>query len=142
MQRVREEGVLSALHCQRDFRVQAHSCPGPDPAADSLRRVPVAQFRLPQFGDIHDDSVYYVSAKSLASGRLPHREPSRPQPFQTKYPPLYPLLLSIAWRVNPRFPQNLPIAAWLSWLALPLMLAVLAALYPRMGIAGWRSGCC
>jgi hypothetical protein len=92
---------------------------------------------MPQFGDIHDDSLYYVSAKSLAAGD--YRIESLPnRPFQTKYPPLYPLLLSIAWRVNPQFPQNLPIAAWISWLALPLMLALLAALYPRMGIDGWR----
>jgi hypothetical protein len=93
---------------------------------------------MPQFGDIHDDSIYYVSAKSLAAGD--YRIESLPtRPFQTKYPPLYPLLLSIAWRVNPNFPQNLPLAGWISWLALPLMLAMLAALYPRMGIGGWRS---
>ncbi len=93
---------------------------------------------MPQFGDIHDDSLYYVSAKSLAAGD--YRIESLPErPFQTKYPPLYPLLLSIAWRVNPNFPQNLPLAGWISWLAMPLMLALLAALYPRMGIAGWRS---
>src|SRR5580704_7385146 len=92
---------------------------------------------LPQFGDIHDDSVYYVSAKSLAAGD--YRIESLPtQPYQTKYPPLYPLLLSIAWRIEPHFPQNLPVAAWISWLALPAMLAMLTALYPRMGIDGWR----
>jgi hypothetical protein len=92
---------------------------------------------LPQFGDIHDDSIYYVSAKSLAEGH--YQIESLPgKPAQTKYPPLYPLLLSVAWRLNPRFPQNLPIAAWLSWLAFPVMLALLAALYPRMGISGWR----
>lgn len=92
---------------------------------------------LPQFGDIHDDSIYYVSAKSLAEGH--YQIESLPgKPAQTKYPPLYPLLLSVAWRLNPQFPQNLPIAAWLSWLGFPLMLALLAALYPRMGISGWR----
>jgi hypothetical protein len=92
---------------------------------------------LPQFGDIHDDSIYYVSAKSLAEGH--YQIESLPgQPAQTKYPPLYPLLLSVAWRLNPQFPQNLPIAAWLSWLAFPVMLALLAALYPRMGISGWQ----
>ncbi len=93
---------------------------------------------LPQFGDIHDDSLYYVSAKSLAGGH--YRIESLPgEPAQTKYPPLYPLLLSIAWRIDPRFPENLPIAAWLSWLGFPVMLALLGALYPRMGISGWRS---
>jgi hypothetical protein len=29
-------------------------------------------------------------------------------------PPLYPLLLSVAWRLDPAFPHNLPLAAW-SW---------------------------
>lgn len=92
---------------------------------------------LPQFGDIHDDSVYYVSAKSLAEGH--YRIESLPgKPAQTKYPPLYPLVLSFAWRIDPRFPQNLPIAAWLSWLALPIMLVELASYYPRMGISGGR----
>lgn len=103
------------------------------PSAAFLRR----NSDLPQFGDIHDDSVYFVSAKSLASGS--YRIESLPeQPYQTKYPPLYPLLLSVAWRVNPHFPQNLPLAGWLSWLALPAMLALLAMLYPRMGLDGWR----
>jgi hypothetical protein len=93
---------------------------------------------LPQFGDIHDDSVYYVSAKSLAEGH--YRIESLPgEPAQTKYPPLYPLLLSIAWRLDPRFPENLPIAAWLSWLGFPVMLALLGAFYSRMGISGWRA---
>lgn len=92
---------------------------------------------LPQFGDIHDDSVYYVSAKSLAGGHY-RIESLRGEPAQTKYPPLYPLLLSIAWHIDPRFPENLPIAAWLSWLGFPVMLALLGALYPRMGISGWR----
>ena len=92
---------------------------------------------LPQFGAFHDDSIYYVSAKSLAGGH--YRIESLPgQPAQTKYPPLYPLLLSIAWHIEPRFPQNLPIAAWLSWLAFPAMLTALLALYPRMGVSGWR----
>lgn len=102
------------------------------PSAAFLRR----NSDLPQFGDIHDDSVYFVSAKSLASGS--YRIESLPtEPYQTKYPPLYPLLLSIAWRTNPHFPQNLPLAGWLSWLALPAMLALLAMLYPRMGLDGW-----
>src|ERR1700691_4311270 len=64
---------------------------------------------MPQFGDIHDDSIYYVSAKSRAA--VDYRIKSLPaRRFQPKYPPLYPLLLSIAWRVNPNFPQNLPLA--------------------------------
>jgi len=94
---------------------------------------------LPQFGDLHDDSIYYVSAKSLADGGGYRIESLPGEPSQTKYPPLYPLLLSVAWRLNPSFPHNVPIAAWLSWLALPAILAQLLWLYPRMGITGWRA---
>src|SRR3954471_19102780 len=76
---------------------------------------------LPQFGDYHDDGIYFVCAKSLAAGE--YRIESLPgAPAQTKYPPLYPLLLSLAWRINPAFPENLRIAAWLSWLSLPALL--------------------
>jgi len=92
---------------------------------------------LPQFGDFHDDGLYFVSAKSLASGN--YRIESLPtEPYQTKYPPLYPLLLSIAWRMDPHFPANLRLAAWISWIALPILFVLLAELYPRFGITGWR----
>jgi hypothetical protein len=92
---------------------------------------------VPQLGERHDDGLYYASAKSLAEGH--YRIESLPgKPAQTKYPPLYPLLLSLAWRVNPAFPQNLPIAAGLTWLALPALLAALWRYYPRIGISGWR----
>ena len=69
---------------------------------------------IPQFGDPHDDAVYFVSAKSLANGGGYRIESLPGEPSQTKYPPLYPLLLSLAWRINPHFPENLPLAAWLS----------------------------
>ncbi|HEY2845077.1 MAG TPA: hypothetical protein VGJ09_15550 [Bryobacteraceae bacterium] len=94
---------------------------------------------LPGFGDLHDDSLYYVSAKSLADGGGYRLESLPQQPHQTKYPPLYPLLLSIAWRINPGFPQNLPIAAWISWLAFPAIMIQLVWLFPRLGIDGWRA---
>ena len=94
---------------------------------------------LPGFGDLHDDSLYYVSAKSLAAGHGYRVESLPGQPSQTKYPPLYPLLLSIAWRVNPDFSQNLPIAAWISWLAFPAVMVQLLWLFPRLGVSGWRA---
>lgn len=93
---------------------------------------------MPHFGDVHDDSLYYVSAKSLANGH--YNITSLPgEPYQTKYPPLYPLLLSIAWRLDPHFPQNLSIAAWLTWLAFPAMLLQLVLLYPKLGLDGPRT---
>jgi len=61
-----------------------------------------------RFGRGHDDTVYLTTAKALATGEgyriisLPYR------PAQTKYPPFYPLLLSLVWRLYPHFPENLP----------------------------------
>jgi hypothetical protein len=94
---------------------------------------------LPRLGQLHDDSMYFVSAKSLAEGNG-YRIDSLPgAPAQTKYPPLYPLLLSLAWRVTPQFPQNLPLAGWLSWLALPAILAQLAWIFSRLGFSPGRT---
>jgi len=94
---------------------------------------------MPRFGDFHDDSIYYVTAKSLASGGGYRIESLPGEPAQTKYPPLYPLLLSIAWKVDPQFPRNLTIAAWISWLALPAVLFQLLALFRRLGFSTGRT---
>src|SRR5262245_1204078 len=66
-----------------------------------------------RFGGYHDDGIYATTAKALATGQG-YRIISLPsEPAQTKYPPLYPLLLSLIWRVYPRFPENV---AWLTML--------------------------
>jgi hypothetical protein len=90
---------------------------------------------MPQFGELHDDSIYYVSAKTLATGegyKLAHLPG---EPAETKFPPLYPLLLSAAWKIDPQFPHNLRGAAWISWLAFPAVMALLMMYYPRMGFS-------
>ena len=94
---------------------------------------------MPQFGDLQDDGVYYASAKSLADGGTYRIESLPGEPAQTKFPPLYPLLLSIAWRIDPHFPDNLRLAAWISWLALPAVLFLSAAYLPKLGVTGWRA---
>lgn len=59
------------------------------------------------FGYSHDGGVYAVTAKALATGHG-YRIISLPDsPQQTKYPPLYPFLLSLVWRLYPQFPSNL-----------------------------------
>ena len=97
------------------------------------------QSDLPRFGDFHDDSVYYVTAKSLASGGGYRIESLPGEPAQTKYPPLYPLLLSVAWKLDPQFPRNLHLAAWISWLALPAVLFQLPILFRRLGFSTART---
>ena len=75
------------------------------------------------FGLSQDDSLYFSSAKALAEGRG-YVLPSLPgSPAATKYPILYPWLLSWVWRINPTFPANL------SWaIALTYFFAVAAIL--------------
>jgi len=71
--------------------------------------IPSAQFawrcrHMPEFGYLHDDGLFFVSAKSAAAGS--YRIESLPEmPAQTKFPPLYPLYLSLIWHLNPHFPK-------------------------------------
>jgi hypothetical protein len=63
-------------------------------------------FRAPAIGTYHDDGIYLVTAKALAEGKG-YRILSLPgEPPQTKYPILFPAVLSVAWRMFPRFPEN------------------------------------
>ncbi|HKW97331.1 MAG TPA: hypothetical protein VJN43_06325 [Bryobacteraceae bacterium] len=79
---------------------------------------------MPHFGHLHDDSIYWVTAKSLAESKG-YRILSLPaEPYQTKYPPLWPLALSALWRIDPRFPENLRLAMPVAWLMLPVFLAL------------------
>lgn len=95
---------------------------------------------MAHLGFYHDDSIYWVSAKSLASG-AGYRIASLPgEPYQTKYPPLYPALLSLVWKLNPRFPVNLPIATLLAWLLAPTYLAMVW-LFLRQCRFGWAEQC-
>src|SRR5579864_3439193 len=95
---------------------------------------------MPHLGFYHDDSIYWVSAKSLAEGH-DYRIASLPgEPYQTKYPPLYPALLAGIWKVNPNFPANLPLATLFSWLLFPVYLATVWAFLRQWGF-GWREQC-
>ena len=82
----------------------------------------MAGIDVPQLGYFQDDALYWISAKSLADGNGYRIESLPEQPYQTKYPPLYPVLLSSIWKLWPHFPSNVPIAALVSWIALPLWL--------------------
>ena len=80
----------------------------------------VALLQTPAAGTFHDDGVYLVTAKALAEGQG-YRIISLPgEPAQTKYPILFPWLVSLVWHLNPSFPANLP------WLRLVPLLATLA----------------
>jgi hypothetical protein len=60
-------------------------------------------------GIFHDDGVYLILAKSLATGEGYRYLHIPGAPLATHYPPLYPLLLAGLWRIWPRFPENVPV---------------------------------
>jgi len=92
---------------------------------------------MPQLGIHHDDTIYWVGAKSIATGEG-YRLLSYPgAPAQTKYPPLFPALLAVAWKINPAFPQNLPSAALLAWLMMPLYLLLVKRAVSDFGFSQW-----
>ncbi len=89
---------------------------------------------MPQLGQGHDDSIYWMMARTLAQGHG-YRITSLPeQPWQTKYPPLLPLYLSLVWRMAPQFPENLPLATLFCWLLLPAWLALAYVALRDMGV--------
>ncbi len=63
--------------------------------------------RLPIIvGYYGDDGVYLATARALAQGEG-YRHPELPgRPYQTKYPVIYPLGLTLLWRLAPDFPEN------------------------------------
>ena len=59
------------------------------------------------FGTIHDEGIYAVTAKSLAETGE-YRIISLPgEPVQRKYPIVFPAILSMVWRIWPEFPGNI-----------------------------------
>ena len=76
-------------------------------------------FRVPTYGLFNDDGIYLSTAKSLATGHG-YRILSLPdEMYQTKYPPMFPFSLAIIWKINPHFPQNLPLLK-----SVPLLCAI------------------
>jgi len=93
---------------------------------------------MPHLGYYHDDSIYWTSAKSLAQGSG-YRIASLPdQPYQTKYPPLYPALLAAVWTLKPNFPSNLPAATFFAWALFPVYIVMLWLFMRQYGFRDWR----
>lgn len=92
---------------------------------------------MPQTGIFHDDALYLVAAKSLAEGNG-YKIASLPgEPYQTKYPPLYPALLSLVWRVDPGFPGNLPKVMLVTWACLVAAVFLTWRLTRNVGLAAF-----
>ena len=84
----------------------------------------------------HDDGVYALLGRAIASGHGFTYTQLPGAPAATHYPPLYPLLLAAVWRLAPSFPDNIS-----AFLALNAMLVGISALgayqFTRLRL-GWR----
>jgi hypothetical protein len=92
---------------------------------------------MPQLGSWHDDAIYWISAHSLATDKGYVIEHLPTQPPQTKYPPLYPALLSVAWRFGGGFPGNLTFATALQWSFAPFYFVLAWLWLRRCGFRTW-----
>ena len=90
-------------------------------------------------GVYHDDAIYVITAKALAQGHGYRLIDLPNAPLQTKYPILYPALLSIIWKIWPSFPENLLAMQGLSLLA---GAATLALAYLYLDHFGYFQGSC
>ena len=89
-----------------------------------------------RFGSYHDDSIYATTARALANGQG-YRIISLPsEPAQTKYPPFYPLLLSLIWKAHSQFPQNV---VWMTMLSCLAALSFLALTYRYLTSRGYST---
>jgi len=86
----------------------------------------------PHLGYFQDDSLYLTSAKSIVEGNG-YKIASLPgQPYQTKYPPLFSLLLALVWKLDSSFPENLSKVMLLQWLLWLLYLAAVSLFVWKM----------
>lgn len=61
-------------------------------------------------GTWEDDGIYLLTGKALAEGRGYRHTEFPGEPWQTKYPILYPLLVAGLWCVAPDYPANVIVA--------------------------------
>ncbi len=93
----------------------------------------------PVTGVFHDDGLYVVTAKSMATGGG-YQIPSLPAATaQSKYPVLYPALLAAIWRVFPEFPANVVPMKALTVLCMVGWLAAVFRLGRNMGLDATES---
>jgi hypothetical protein len=89
-------------------------------------------------GVFHDDGVYVVLAKALASGegfRYVHLPDA---PHATHYPPGYPYLLAALWMMSPKFPDNVVLFQFANAVLLAATSLGVVAFARR--VLGWTTG--
>jgi hypothetical protein len=92
-------------------------------------------------GTYTDDALYVITARSIATGhgfRMLHLPGA---PYATHFPPGYPLMLSVLWRIMPSFPDNVMLFKGFNALCLGVIAACTARYMhrtmgaPRLAVA-------
>lgn len=91
------------------------------------------------FGAYHDDGIYAVTARSLAATGE-YRITSLPgEPFQRKYPIVFPAMLAAVWHEAGEFPANIVWLKAVSLLAGAMFLSLTFGLLRSVGSSGWTA---
>lgn len=84
-------------------------------------------------GIFQDDGHYAILARAIANGDG-YRYTNLPgAPAATHFPPGYPLLLALLWRVAPQFPANVAFLKLVNVVLLPIAALAIRALARRVG---------
>jgi 4-amino-4-deoxy-L-arabinose transferase-like glycosyltransferase len=91
------------------------------------------------FGALHDDGIYAVTARSLAATGE-YRITSLPgEPYQRKYPIVFPAMLAVVWRIAGDFPANIVWLKAVSLLAGAVFLSLTFGLLRCVGSSAWTA---
>jgi hypothetical protein len=91
------------------------------------------------FGGFHDDGIYVVTARSLAlTGE--YRITSLPgEPYQQKWPIVFPAMLAAVWRIAGDFPANVVWLKAVSLLAGAVFLSLTFGMLRNLGASTWTA---
>jgi hypothetical protein len=91
------------------------------------------------FGGFHDDGIYVVTARSLAlTGE--YRITSLPgEPYQQKWPIVFPAMLAAVWRIAGDFPANVVWLKAVSLLAGAVFLSLTYGMLRNLGASTWTA---
>lgn len=103
--------------------------------------VGVAAMDAAPIGAAVDDAMYVILGKSLATGQG-YRSLNLPEaPYNTHFPPGYPAVLAVLWRIAPSFPANLLLFRLFNILCVAVGAGAAAHFIASRGVGrGWALG--
>jgi hypothetical protein len=127
--------LIIRLNLQQYKRQYEPRCVGVALIALLLLPAAIVAFKnmdLPSAGMYHDDAVYLATAKALAEGKGYRIESLPDERWETKYPPAFPFILSLVWKLSPKFPGNSTGFLLVVWTALPVFLFLQTRMFAQL----------